>query len=160
MENSVMGLTPYLTVSDANAAIEFYKKALNAKEIARHAAPDSGKLMHVHLDINGSALFFADDFPEFMGGKSSTPQGLNGSPVTLHLQVDNGQEIWDRVLVAGATATMPFKEQFWGDLYGQFVDPFGHKWSIGQSVKKPSDAELQEGAKEAFGKAAEKAVKG
>lgn len=159
MENSVMGLTPYLTVGDAKAAIEFYKEALGATEITRHGAPDSDKLMHVHLDINGSALFFSDDFPEFMGGKSNTPQALGGSPVTLHLQVENGQETWDRAIAAGATAIMPFKEQFWGDLYGQFSDPFGHKWSIGQSVKKPTEAELMEGAEAAFERGREKAGK-
>ena len=159
MENSVMGLTPYLTVSDAKAAIEFYKKAFGANEVARHAAPDGGKLMHVHLDINGNALFFADDFPEFMGGKSNTPQPLGGSPVTLHLQVEDGQATWDRAIAAGSTSVMPFKEQFWGDLYGQLTDPFGHKWSVGQSVKKPSEAELNEGAKAAFEAGREKLVK-
>jgi len=161
MENSVLGITPYLTMSDAKAAIEFYKKAFGAEEITRHGAPGSDKLMHVHLKINGSALYFSDDFPEFMGGKSRTPQALGGSPVTLHLQVDagNGQQTWDRAIAAGATATMPFKEQFWGDLYGQFTDPFGHQWSIGESVKKPTQSELEEGAEEAFERGREKAVK-
>jgi PhnB protein len=152
MENSVIGLTPYLTVSDAKAAIEFYKKAFGAKEIRSHAAPDGGKLMHVHLEINGSALFFADDFPEFMGGKSRTPQALGGSPVVLHLQVGegDGQKTWDRAITAGGSVIMPFQEQFWGDRYGQFSDPFGHQWSIGESVKKPTEAEIEEGAKAAF----------
>ncbi len=158
MENSVMGLTPYLTMSDAKAAIEFYQKAFNAKEITRHAAPGGDKLMHVHMDINGSALMFSDDFPEFMGGKSRTPQAFGGTPVVLHLHVDNGQETWDRAVAAGVTVIMPFKEQFWGDLYGQLVDPFGHQWSIGQSVKKPTEAEIQEGAEVAFERGKEKAV--
>ena len=92
MENPVMGLTPYLTVSDAKSAIEFYKTALGATEIARHGAPGSDKLMHVRMEINGSVFFFADDFPEFHGGKSNTPLALGGSPITLHLQVENGQE--------------------------------------------------------------------
>ncbi|HYK36401.1 VOC family protein [Alloacidobacterium sp.] len=150
MENSVMGLTPYLTVSDAKAAIEFYKKAFGAEEVTRHGAPGGDKLMHVHLNINGNALFFSDDFPEFMGGKSRAPQAFGGSPVTLHLQVENGQETWDRAIAAGGTAKMPFKEQFWGDLYGQFTDPFGHEWSVGQSVKNPTKEELEEGAEAAF----------
>jgi PhnB protein len=159
MENPVMGLTPYLTVSDAKAAIEFYKKALGATEIARHSAPGSDKLMHVRVDINGSALFFADDFPEFRDGKSSTPQALGGTPVALHLQVEDGQATWDRAIAAGATAIMPFQEQFWGDLYGQFTDPFGHLWSIGQSVKNPTKEELEQGAEAAFERGREKAVR-
>lgn len=159
MENSVLGLTPYLTVSDAKAAIEFYKKAFDATEVARHGAPGSDKLMHVHLKIFGSALFFADDFPEFHNGKSSSPQALGGTPVALHVQVEDGQEAWDRAVAAGGTVVMPFKEQFWGDLYGQFTDPFGHLWSIGQSVKNPTPSELEEGAEAAFERGREKAAK-
>jgi PhnB protein len=150
MENTAMGITPYLVVSDANAAMEFYKKALDGKEIARHTAPNSNKVMHARLDIHGSTLMFSDDFPEYMGGKSRTPQALGGTPVTIHLQVENAQAVWDKAVAAGATVSMPLKEQFWGDIYGKFVDPFGHEWSIGQSVKQLSDEELMAGAKAAF----------
>jgi PhnB protein len=150
MENTAMGITPYLVVSDANAAMEFYKKALDGKEIARHTAPNSNKVMHARLDIYGSTLMFSDDFPEYMGGKSRTPQALGGTPVTIHLQVENAQAVWDKAVAAGATVSMPLKEQFWGDIYGKFVDPFGHEWSIGQSVKQLSDEEVMAGAKAAF----------
>jgi PhnB protein len=153
MEETVLGLIPYLVVSDAKAAIEFYKQALDGKEIARHAAPNSEKLMHARVEIHGSTLMFSDDFPEFMGGKSRTPQALGGTPVTLHLQVEDAQSVWDKAIAAGVTVTMPLKEQFWGDIYGKFVDPFGHEWAIGQSVKRPSQSELQEGAEVEFGKA-------
>jgi PhnB protein len=139
MENSVMGITPYLVVSDAKAAIEFYTKALDGKEIARNAAPNGDKLMHAHVNIHGSPLMFSDDFPEFMGGRSRTPQALGGTPVTIHLQVENAQQVWDKAVAAGVTVTMPLKEQFWGDIYGKFIDPFGHEWSIGQSTKQPAE---------------------
>jgi PhnB protein len=158
MENPVMGITPYLTVSDAKAAIDFYIKALDGKEIARHAAPGSDKLMHARVDIHGSTLMFSDDFPEFMGGKSRTPQALGGSPVTIHLQVEDAQAVWDKAVAAGVTVTMPLMEQFWGDIYGQFVDPFGHNWSIGQAVKNPNATELKEGAEAAFKRGAEVAA--
>jgi PhnB protein len=150
MEDTAMGLTPYLTVSNAKAAMEFYTKAFDGKEIAFHTAPNSEKAMHARIEIYGSTLMFADDFPEYMGGKSRTPQALGGSPVTLHLQVENAQEAWDKAIAAGATVTMPLKEQFWGDIYGQFVDPFGHAWAIGQNVKKLTDEEVAAGAKTAF----------
>jgi PhnB protein len=150
MENTALGITPYLVVSDANAAIDFYKKALDGKEIARHTAPNSNKVMHARVDIHGSTLMFSDDFPEYMGGKSRTPQALGGTPVTIHLQVENAQAVWDKAVSAGANVIMPLKEQFWGDIYGKFVDPFGHEWSIGQSVKQLSEEELMAGAKTAF----------
>lgn len=143
-------LTPYLTVSDAAAAAEFYKKAFGAVEVARHAAPGTNKLMHVHMTILDSVLMFADDFPEHMGGKSRTPEALGGTPVTLHLQVDDADAIWENAVAAGANVTMPLADQFWGDRYGQLLDPFGHAWSIGQTKSKPSAEEIEEGAKAAF----------
>lgn len=153
MESTDFGLMPYLVVSNATAAIDFYVKAFDGKEIARHAAPDGTRLMHARVEVYGSTLMFSDDFPEYMGGKSRTPEVLGGTPVTLHLQVKNAQAVWDKAVAAGVTVTMPLKEQFWGDIYGKFVDPFGHEWSIGQAVKKLSEAELEEGAKAAFHKA-------
>jgi PhnB protein len=142
-------LTPYLTVSDAAAAIEFYKKAFGAEEVARHSAPDGKRLMHVHLKVLGKDLMFADDFPEHMG-RSRTPEALGGSPVTLHLQTEDVDSLWANALAAGAKVTMPLKDQFWGDRYGQFTDPFGHSWSAGQTIKTVSAEELEEAAKAAF----------
>src|ERR1700748_2653566 len=125
MEPTDLGLMPYLVVSDGKAAMDFYKKAFDAKEIALHTAPNSEKVMHGRVEIYGSTVMFADDFPEYMGGKSHTPQALGGSPVTLHLQLENAQAAWDKAIAAGCKATMPLKEQFWGDIYGKFVDRFG-----------------------------------
>jgi PhnB protein len=150
METPVTGITPHLVVSDAHAAMDFYKKAFGAKEIALHTAPDSNKVMHARIEIDGHDVMFCDDFPEYMGGKSRTPQALGGTPVTIHLQVADAQSVWDKAVAAGATVKMPLKEQFWGDIYGQFADPFGHEWSIGQTVKKLTEEELMTGAKAAF----------
>jgi PhnB protein len=144
------GLIPHLVVSDANAAIDFYKKAFGAQEIMRHLAPDGKKIMHASLEVLGSRLMLNDDFPEFCGGKSSTPQALGGTPVTLHLHVSDARAVWDKAVAAGATINMPLKDQFWGDRYGVISDPFGHKWSIGQTISKPSAEEVAKAAEEAF----------
>lgn len=142
-------LTPYLTVSNAAAAIDFYKKAFGAEELRRHAAPDGNRLMHAHLRIHGSDLMLADDFPEHMG--SRTPEKFGGSPVTLHVHVEKDvDQIWSNAVAAGAKVTMPLADQFWGDRYGQFTDPFGHSWSVGQTVKQVTEEELIVGAKAAF----------
>jgi PhnB protein len=142
-------VTPYLTVSNAAAAIDFYKKAFGAEEIVRHAAPDGKRLMHAHLKVLGMDLMLSDDFPEHMG-RSRTPEAFGGSPVTLHLQTDDVNTLWGNALAAGAKVTMPLADQFWGDRYGQFTDPFGHAWSAGQTLRKPSQEELMAGAKAAF----------
>jgi PhnB protein len=106
--------------------------------------------MHASLRINGGILMMSDDFSASMGGKSQTPQALGGSPVTFHLQVDDANALWARALAAGATVAMPLADQFWGDRYGQLIDPFGHRWSIGQTISKPTQAEIEEAAKAAF----------
>lgn len=141
---------PYLVVSDAAAAIDFYKKAFGAAELVRHAQPGTTKLMHAHLVVHGGNLFLADDFAGHMGKKSETPEALGGSPVTFHLHVENADAAWEQAVAAGAEITMPLADQFWGDRYGQLRDPFGHKWSIGQTKSQPTPDELEKAAKEAF----------
>jgi PhnB protein len=140
-------LIPYLVVRDAAAAIEFYKTALGAMEIVRHQMPESTKITHAHLVISDGSIMLSDDFPEMTGGKSSTPEALGGSPVTIHLQMADVDSFWERAVAGGVTVTMPLAYQFWGDRYGQFTDPFGHKWSVGQTKVSLSEEQLKEAAR-------------
>ena len=149
-DRPISPLSPHLFVSNAAAAIDFYKKAFNAEELARHPTPDGKRLMHAALRINGAMLLLCDDFPEYCGGKSSTPEAFGGSPVILHLQVADADPVYERAVAAGATVAMPLADQFWGDRYGQIKDPFGHTWSIGARVRKVSEEELEEAAKAQF----------
>ncbi len=143
-------LTPHIVVSNAAAAIDFYKAAFGAVETARHMQPNSNKIMHASLNINGGVLMLNDDFSDSMGCKSETPEALGGSPVTFHLEVPDADAAWAKALDAGATVKFPLKDQFWGARYGQVSDPFGHYWSISQAIAQPSQAEMEKGAKEAF----------
>jgi PhnB protein len=149
-EITTLSLSPHLFVSNAAAAIEFYKKAFGAEEVGRHAAPDGKRIMHAALRVNGATLMLCDDFPEFRDGKRSTPEALGGSPVVLHLQVKDADASFNQAVAAGAKVAMPLADQFWGDRYGQVIDPFGHTWSIGAPVRKVSEEELREAAKVAF----------
>jgi uncharacterized glyoxalase superfamily protein PhnB len=119
-------LTPHITVKGARKAIEFYKKAFGAEELGTHAMPD-GTVMHSALRIGDSMLMLNDEFPQ-MGAKG--PQSLGGTPVTLHLFVQDVDKAFDRAMQAGAKQIMPVADQFWGDRYGIVADPFGHQWSI------------------------------
>jgi len=143
-------LLPYLTVSDGAAAIEFYKKAFGAVEHEVHHAPGSTKIMNAHLSINGGVFMLSDDFSAQFGGTSSTPEALGGSPVTLHLQMEDVDGAWAKAVAAGAIVTMPLADQFWGDRYGQLKDPFGHKWSMAQTKASLTKAEIEEAAKTSF----------
>ncbi len=124
------GVTPYLTVKDGRAAeaVEFYKNAFGAAEQFRQPADDGKRLLHCHLVINGGSVMLSDDF---VPGGAPAPAG-----VTLHLQVQAPDAIWERAMAAGpCEVTMPLADQFWGDRYGHFRDPYGHRWSIGGPKK-------------------------
>ena len=151
MNNSIPPITPYLVVSDAAGAVEFYKKAFGAEQDGEvHLMPGTDKIMHARLVINGSLIMLCDDLAVMMGGKPSSPDALGGSPVTLALQLDDVQRFWDRAVAGGATVTMPLADMFWGDRYGQVTDPYGHKWSMSQTIKVMSDDEMQQAAETAM----------
>jgi len=133
-------VTPLLTCADAAAAIEFYRKAFNAQEVSRLPGPD-GKLMHASIRIGDSTVMLTDEFPQ-MGGLG--PKTLKGSPVTIHLYVEDADAVAERAVAAGATITMPVQEMFWGDRYGQLEDPFGHRWSVGTHVRDVTPEEMQQ----------------
>jgi PhnB protein len=135
-------LSPHLVVDNAAAAIDFYVKAFDAVELVRVPRPD-GKLVHASVRINGFMVMLNDDFPEVCGGKSMTPTSLGGTPVTIHLTVDDVDTKFQRALDAGATVVTELTDQFWGDRYGMVADPFGHHWSMGQPVREVSIEEVQ-----------------
>jgi uncharacterized glyoxalase superfamily protein PhnB len=119
-------LTPGLAIRGAAAAIAFYVKAFGAKELSRMPGPD-GKLMHAELKIGDRILMLGDESPE-MG--SPSPQTLGGSAVALMHYVKDVDAVFARAVAAGAKSLFPPADMFWGDRYGQVVDPFGHRWSI------------------------------
>ena len=128
-----IGIVPHLTIPSrgGQAAIEFYTRAFGATEVRRMPAEDGERLMHAHLMINGASVMLNDEFPAMNGEQDITPKG-----VTLHLQVDDADEWWNRALLAGGVPLFPLADEFWGDRYGQLRDPFGHTWSIGSPIRK------------------------
>ena len=149
-EVKFQGVTPHLVVDNGKAAIDFYRAAYGAGVVASHEAPDGKRLMHAHLTILGMSVMLADDFPEYNNGKSKSPKALGGSPVTIHLHVDDADALWAKAVAAGAKVTMPLADQFWGDYYGRLEDPFGHEWSVGQTKRVVPEKELIEASKQAF----------
>jgi uncharacterized glyoxalase superfamily protein PhnB len=128
-------VTPYLVVRGAAAAIDFYKKAFGAEEHFRMPAPGGSRLMHAEIQIGDSIIFLCDEMLE-MGAKS--PADQDWTPVGIYLYVANVDEVFDRAVAAGAKVRMPVQDMFWGDRYGQLVDPFGHHWSIASRVEELS----------------------
>jgi uncharacterized glyoxalase superfamily protein PhnB len=137
-------VVPYLRVKGAAKAIEFYANGLGAKEHMRMPAPD-GRLMHAELEIAGGIIYLSDEFPE-MGGATGAPNGA----ITVHLNVPDCDKLFQQAIQAGATATMPPADMFWGDRFGKFRDPFGHEWSVSTTKEQLSPEEMKRRAEEAM----------
>ena len=138
--SNMSSLTPHLVCSDATQAIEFYKKAFGAVEEMKLLAPN-GQVVHAALRIGDSMLMLAEECPQW---GSLGPKSLNGSPVVIHLMVPDVDATVAQAITAGATLTMPVSDMFWGDRYGQIVDPFGHRWSVATRVRDLSPEEMHE----------------
>ena len=129
-------VAPHLSVSDGKAAVDFYKRAFGATEIMVMPAEDKKRIMHASLLINGGLVMLADEFPEYGGEGMKSPKSLGGSSITVHLEFKDVDAAYKRAVDAGAEATLPPQDMFWGDRYGQVKDPFGHFWSLASPVKK------------------------
>ena len=133
-------LTPHLVCADAAGAIDFYVRAFGATELARLPAPN-GKLMHALVRIGDSMLMLVDEVPEW---GSLGPKALKGSPVTIHLYVEDVDAVVARAVAAGARLTMPVTDMFWGDRYGQLEDPSGHRWSVATHTRDLTPEQVKE----------------
>jgi uncharacterized glyoxalase superfamily protein PhnB len=140
-------VTPHLTVRDAAAMIEFYKKAFGAVERGRAPGPDGKQIMHAEIQIGDSIVFLNDEFPD-MGALS--PHASKTTPVTLHLYVEDADKQFQQALAAGAQVVMPLADQFWGDRYGIVKDPSGHQWSIGSHMEDLTPEQIKERMGKAF----------
>jgi PhnB protein len=145
--NGMHTVTPHLVCGGAADAIEFYKQAFGAVESVRLPGPQ-GKLMHAMIRIGDSAVMLVDEFPDC---GALGPKSLNGSPVTIHLYVEDVDATVERAVAAGAKVIMPVDDMFWGDRYGQVEDPFGHHWSIATHIRDLSPEEIQAAAAKACG---------
>lgn len=138
-------VTPHLVCRGAADAIEFYKKAFGAVEMARMPVPDGGgKLMHAMIRIGNSPVMLVDEFPEW---NSIGPQDLPNSPVTLHYYVEDVDAAFRRAVEAGGKAVMEPQDMFWGDRYGVLRDPFGHNWSLATHIRDVSPEDAIEASK-------------
>lgn len=123
-------VTPYLAIAGAAQALEFYKKAFGAKELSRQPLPD-GKLMHAAMKIGDSVIMMADEFP---GGNLRSPASVGTTTFMLHIYTKDVDKLWAQAVSAGAKVAMPLENMFWGERYGQLVDPFGHLWTLSMRI--------------------------
>ena len=139
-------VTPNLTLRDAAKAIDFYKRALGAQEVARFPAPDGKSIWHAELKIGDSIFYVNDEMP---GMSRPAPSAENPVPVTMWLHVKDCDAAFDRAMKAGAKELGKPTDMFWGDRCAGVLDPFGYMWSFSTHTKDMTREEMQK-AGEAF----------
>lgn len=121
-----MGVTPHLFVRDTDAAVAFYRTAFGAAELLRNSLPD-GRVLFVELAVGPARLLLSEETPSL---NALAPPTIGGSPVLLHVEVEDPDAVARRAVDAGAVVEMPVQEMFWGERYGVLRDPFGHRWAV------------------------------
>ncbi|WP_369142547.1 VOC family protein [Streptomyces sp. R44] len=139
-------VTPYLCVDGAAAAIDFYVSVLGATERMRMPAPD-GRIGHAELELGNSLIMLADEFPEM---NFRSPKAVGGTPITLHVYVQDVDAVFAEALSRGAKELSPVKNEFYGDRTGQLEDPFGHRWNVSTHVEDVPPEEMEKRAEEAM----------
>ncbi|MDH3227005.1 MAG: VOC family protein [Thermoleophilia bacterium] len=140
-------LTPYLCVDGAREAIAFYSEVFGATERMRMGPPD-GPVGHAELQIGDGVIMISDEWPE---AGVVGPKTLGGTPVSVNVYVEDVDATFTTAIAAGATELHPVEDKFWGDRTGQFLDPFGHKWSVATHIEDVPLEEIDRRAKQMFG---------
>jgi PhnB protein len=135
-------ITPYMCIKGAAKAIDFYKRAFSATERMRITQPD-GRVGHAELQIGDSVIMLSDEFRE-MGVRS--PETMGGSPISVHLYVEDADATFAQAVAAGATVKRPIADQFYGDRLGGILDPFGYTWWISTHKEDVSVEEVEKRA--------------
>ena len=154
-------VVPNLIVKDAARALEFYKAALDAEPVYVSRLPN-GLVLHAQLRVGETVFLIShenmgmpeEQFSRFeQGMRTRAPETLNGTSAVLELYVDDVEETFRKAIEAGGVIKMQIADTFYGDRLGQFEDPFGHVWGIGQVVEELEPAEVDRRARERFQRA-------
>jgi PhnB protein len=132
-------LSPCLIVRGAADAISFYTRAFGAREQFRLCEP-SGKVGHAELLIGDCLIMLADEYPDF---GALAPTTIGGSPVSIHLYVEDVDRSFALAVAVGATVLRAVQDEFYGDRTGMLLDPFGHKWHLATRKEEVTPAEMQ-----------------
>lgn len=142
------GAIPYLSVSNASEAIAFYKDAFGAME--ELCIAHEGKVGHAELKIGEARIMLCDEFPDH---DALSPHTIGGTPVMIHIYVEDVDAFTDHAVGAGLKILRPVADQFYGDRGGKFEDPFGHRWWIASRKEDVPPEELKRRAAALFGAA-------
>lgn len=146
-------VTPSFTFKDSQKAIDFYKKAFGAKVLDIFPSLDGRGIMHATMQIGDSILMMGDERP---GPGCKSAETLGNSPISLFIYVSNVDAAFKQAVAAGAIATMPVADMFWGDRAGTIKDPFGYSWMIATRTQDLTQEQIRKGAEAFFAQMAKK----
>ncbi len=144
-------VTPSLTFKDSAKALEFYKKSFDAKVLDFLPSPAGKGIMHATMQIGNSIIMMGDEMPQCKSAET-----LGSCPISLYIYVPDADAAFSQAVAAGATATMPVSDMFWGDRAGNVTDPFGYHWMIATHTRDLSKDEIKKGAEAFFAQMAKK----
>jgi PhnB protein len=146
-------VTAHLVLDDCAGAIEFYKKAFGAKERMRMPGP-GGKIVHAELQVGSSRIMVNDEMPPMPNqpGVFKSPKAAGAATSALFLYVPNVDKVFERAVQAGCTVRMPPTDMFWGDRFGQVMDPYGHGWGMATHTEDMTPKQMAKRQQEFFAK--------
>ena len=133
-----VSITPYLAVREASRALDWYVEVFGARETVRYVG-DDGRVGHAEIDLGGASFYLSDEYPDH---GAVAPATLGGSPVSLNVNVDDVDAVWERAVAAGADGQRPPEDQPYGERSSTFVDPFGHRWMVQTTIAHPTIEEI------------------
>jgi len=122
----VTKISPWLSVTDAAAAVRFYEAAFGAVEVEADRFEDAGTLVVAHLAVGEADIWVQAD-PE------ASPDADRPASVRMILSVDDPDAVFARAVGAGARAVAPVADGH-GWRIGRVADPAGHHWEIGKPI--------------------------
>ena len=131
-------VSAYLVVRDVEQALEFYQKAFGAERCMLMKSPDGKSVMHAEMRIGSSMVMLSQE--NLQWGQKSV-ETFGGSPVALHLYVEDVDKAFQRAQAAGCQEIAPLMDAFWGDRYGKLQDPFGLQWGLATHKEDVNEAE-------------------
>ncbi|MEL7499162.1 MAG: VOC family protein [Planctomycetota bacterium] len=143
---------PYLSITDASAAVSFYSAVFGIDPTNLLTMPD-GRIMHCEFDVGGSRIFLSEELPEHGGTPSPTRQGA--TTVAIHVYVDDFDGLVQSMLDHGADVLMEPSDMFWGERFARVRDPFGHEWGIATKTSEMTHEEIRAAAEQMFDQLAE-----
>ena len=142
--NGINTVVPVVVASDASKAVEFYVKAFGAQKLDMHY--NAKGALHLGSIRIGNSVIFVEQ--HISGRAIQSSHTLGGSTSMLHIYFEDVDAAWQQAISTGANPVIPVEDVFWGERYGQVVDPFGNRWSLSSRTHNLNTEEVEKGLRD------------